>query len=77
MTNSNENKERKIRFNTTFDKPLNAVHQYISFDELDNYDFKKGFTEYLIKEQYVHLYFDFDKIENINELNDVFEYLYS
>ena len=81
QANSNSNKsvteQRKIRFNTTFDKPINAKHQYISFDELNDYDFSKGFTEYLIKEPYVHLYFDFDEIKNINDLADVFDFLYS
>jgi len=40
------NEERKIKYDVVFNRPNNYKPQEISFDEINNYDFSKGFTEY-------------------------------
>jgi len=71
----NKKSENLIKYDICFNRPNNFIPQTISFEDVDNYDFKKGFTEYLISEEYVHLYFDFDSIQNIDEFDSVLEWL--
>ena len=68
-------RERKIKYDVAFNRPNNFIPQEISFDEIDSYDFSKGFTEFLISEDYVHLYFDFDSIKTEDEFLDVWSWL--
>ena len=69
--------EHKIKYDLSFNKPNNFKPKTISFDEINNYDFTKGFNEFLISEDYVHLYFDFDSIKNEDEFIDVYGWLES
>ena len=68
-------RERKIKYDVAFNRPNNFIPQEISFDEIDSYDFSKGFTEFLISEDYVHLYFDFDSIKTEDEFLGVWSWL--
>lgn len=68
---------RKIKFDVCFNRPNNFIPKQISFDEINSYDFSKGFTEYLISEDMVHLYFDFDSISSEDEFLSVFNWLES
>ena len=67
--------ENKIKYDVCFNRPNNFRPKEIKFDDVDSYDFSKGFTEFLISEEYVHLYFDFDSISNEDEFLDVFDWL--
>jgi len=67
--------ERKIKFDVVFNRPNNYKPKEISFDEVDNYDFSKGFTEFIISNDYLHLYFDFDEIKNEEQFDSVMEWL--
>ena len=69
--------ENKIKYDICFNRPNNFIPSEISFEEVDEYDFSKGFTEFLISEKYVHLYFDFDSIKSENEFLDVYNWLES
>ncbi len=69
--------ERKIKYDICFARPNNFQPKLISFNNIDNYDFNKGFNEFLISEEYVHLYFDFDSIKTTEELDDVINWLNS
>ena len=42
----------------------------LTYEQVDKYDFKQHFIEFIKKPEYVHLYFDFDDFENESELND-------
>lgn len=63
--------KRVVKYDTFMTKRKGDAPKTISFDEIDHYDFNKGFIEYLISEEYVHLYFDFDEIQSTNELEEV------
>lgn len=67
--------ERKIKYDVAFNRPNNFIPREISFDDVDSYDFSKGFTEFLISEDYVHLYFDFDSIKTEDEFLEVWSWL--
>ena len=71
----NKKSENLIKYGVSLNLPKDRKPLEISFEDVDNYDFKKGFTEYLISEDHVHLYFDFDTIQNIDEFDDVCEWL--
>lgn len=56
--------------------------KWILWDDVDKYDFSKGFNEFFGRGQnlpydtkYVHPYFDFDKIKDGEELKSVFDWL--
>lgn len=72
---TNKKSENKIKFDVCFNRPNNYRPKEIKFDDVDSYDFSKGFTEFLISEEYVHLYFDFDSIRSEDEFLDVYEWL--
>lgn len=67
--------DRLIKYDTCFNRPNNFKPKTISFDNVNDYDFTKGFTEFLISEDYVHLYFDFDSIKSEEEYLDVYNWL--
>ena len=67
--------ENKIKYDICFNRPNNFTPKEIKFDDVDKYDFSKGFTEFLISEKYVHLYFDFDSISSEDEFLDVYNWL--
>ena len=67
--------ENKIKYGLKFGYPNNWKPFEISFDDVDKYDFKKGFNEFLIKPEYVHLYFDFDQIQTSEECDEVYDWL--
>ena len=67
--------ENKIKYDVGFNRPNNFRPKEIKFDDVDDYDFSKGFTEFLISEEYVHLYFDFDSIKSEDEFLNVFDWL--
>ena len=67
--------ENKIKYDVCFNRPNNFRPKEIKFDDVDDYDFSKGFTEFLISEEYVHLYFDFDSIKSEDEFLNVFDWL--
>ena len=67
--------ERLVKYDVCFNRPNNFKPKTISFAQIDDYDFSKGFTEFLISEDYVHLYLDLDSIKNEEELNGVFDWL--
>lgn len=71
------NTERKIKYDVCFNRPNNFIPREISFSDVDSYDFSKGFTEFLISEDYVHLYFDFDSIQSEDDFLDVWNWLNS
>lgn len=47
----------------------------ITHDEVNNYDFSKGFFEQVAGLQYVRPYFDFDEIEDDDQVDDVINWL--
>lgn len=49
---------------------LNKVFNAINFDDINNFDFSKGFIEVLDNPLYVHPYFDFDIHKSENEDDD-------
>lgn len=49
----------------------------ISHDDIDTYDFKKGFIEFIQDPEYVHLYFDFDEIKNEDQLIETLKWIKS
>ena len=51
--------ERLVKYNTRFNIPASVKPKSISSDDIDDYDFTKGFTEFFINVDNVHLYFDF------------------
>ena len=55
-------------------KIKNAL-ELMNNDEINDYDFSKGFTEYIISNDFVHLYFDFDSIKNEEEFESVMKWL--
>ena len=66
--------EKMIKYVVSFNEnKKDSIPRKISFEDVDNYDFKKGFTEVLISEEYVRLYFDFDKIQSIDGFDSVCE----
>ena len=67
--------ERKVKFDICFNRPNNYKPPEISFEEIDKYDFNKGFIEYIVSEKYVHLYFDFDSIKSEDEFYEVLDWL--
>ena len=68
MLNSNQ-----IKFINTFSNQK-SVH-YILHNDVNNYDFSKGFTEVITKStDYIRIYFDCDHISNINEYNQFIQY---
>ena len=77
LINMSKKSENKIKYDVCFNRPNNFIPHEISFSEVDSYDFTKGFTEFLISEQYVHLYFDFDSIKTEDEFLDVYNWLES
>ena len=44
--------ENKIKYDVCFNRPNNFRPKEIKFDDVDDYDFSKGFTEFLISEEY-------------------------
>ena len=70
-----DERKRVVKYDTFMTKRKGDAPKTISFDEIDHYDFNKGFIEYLISEEYVHLYFDFDEIQSTNELEEVLVWL--
>ena len=72
IKNTNSN---MIKFDVSFNKPNNFIPQTIGFDEVNDYDFSKGFNEFLIGEEKVHLYFDFDTIKSEEEYLSVIDWL--
>ena len=72
IKNTNSN---MIKFDVSFNKPNNFIPQMIGFDEVNDYDFSKGFNEFLIGEDKVHLYFDFDSIKSEEEYLSVIDWL--
>lgn len=46
----------------------------LTYEQVDKYDFKQHFIEFIKKPEYVHLYFDFDDFENESELNDALKW---
>ena len=69
------NQEGKIKYDVCFARPNNFVPKEIEFSKVNDYDFTKGFTEFIISNNYVHLYFDFDIISSEEEFLDVFKWL--
>ena len=76
MSTTESSNERLVKYNTRFNILASVKPKTISFDDIDDYDFMKGFTEFLINVDYVHLYFDFDQIKTQDDLTDVFDWLY-
>ena len=72
---SDEKQEKQIIYDTIIAKKESDKLKSISFDEVDKYDFRKGFNEFIKNESFVHLYFDFDQIKSEEELLDVFKWL--
>ena len=68
--------ERLVKYNTRFNIPASVKPKSISSDDIDDYDFTKGFTEFFINVDNVHLYFDFDQIKTQDDLIDLFDWLY-
>lgn len=67
--------ENTIIYGDRFNYPNNWKGFCISFDDVDNYDFSKGFNEFIKKPKFVHLYFDFDSIINENNYIEAIEWL--
>lgn len=42
------NQERKIKYDVCFARPNNFVPKEIEFSKVNDYDFSKGFTEFII-----------------------------
>lgn len=66
-----------IKFDLSFNKPNNFKPKEISFKDVDNYDFNKGFNEFIISVDKVHLYFDFDSVKTKDEFLSVVDWLNS
>ena len=71
----NKKSENKIKYGLKFAHSNNWTPLEISFNEVDEYDFTKGFNEFLIREKQVHLYFDFDSIKTTKQFDEVYEWL--
>ena len=71
----NKKSENKIKYGLKFGYSNNWTPLEISFNEVDEYDFTKGFNEFLIREKQVHLYFDFDSIKTTKQFDEVYEWL--
>ena len=64
-----------IKYDIAFNRPNNFIPKEISFEDINNYDFSKGFNEFIIGQEYVHLYFDFDSITSEDDYKDVINWL--
>ena len=64
-----------IKYETVINTPKSKEHLMISHDEVDRYNFAKGFMEVIEGEEYVHLYFDFDTVKDADDIISIDEWL--
>ena len=69
----NDDEEHLINYSSKLAVSNNWKPLQISFEDVDNYDFSKGFNEILSKPEQVHLYFDFDSISSEDDYDDVID----
>ena len=74
----NKNKKFKssmIKYDVKINYSNNWKPREISYNDINNYDFSKGFLECHKDLEFVHLYFDFDNISSEAEYKDIINYL--
>ena len=79
-TNPTLNKNKKfknsmIKYGVKINYSNNWKPLEISYNDINNYDFSKGFLECHKDLEFVHLYFDFDNISSEAEYKDIINYL--
>ena len=70
-----ERNAKCIKYEKIINTPKNKEHLLISHDEVNKYDFSKGFMEVIENEKFVHLYFDFDTINSLDDMISVENWL--